>query len=189
MATDGTDGGASPLAGLDSEQLKSQLHETLLEVLRENSLLLTTAPTSAGKSADRNSRMWCLSGESKNPTFYHEWGRASVCLPLCVQCEFCLPVDGRPDDGRRSTVDVVQVARAAGLPRATLQVYICTTPRPRACHDMERHSTATALRARVMDISQQRLQARCQRKRDQRRNRSAADTERRGSSLSETSGG
>ena len=53
MATDGTDGGASPLAGIRSEQLKSQLHETLLEILRENPSLLSTVSTSAGKSADR----------------------------------------------------------------------------------------------------------------------------------------
>ena len=66
--TDGTDCDASPLAWLGSEQLKSQLHETLLEILRENPSLLSTASTLAGKSADRPSSMWCMPGEGKDPT-------------------------------------------------------------------------------------------------------------------------
>ena len=85
MATDNTDGGASPLARLRSEQLKSQLHEALLEILRENPSLLSTASTSAVKSADRPYSMWCMPVESKDPTLGPDLRRAPTVLSL-VQC-------------------------------------------------------------------------------------------------------
>ena len=73
----------------------------------------------------------------------------------------------------QSTVDVVQVARAAGLPcwLDGARCRICTTPRLYV-HD----GYITAATVGMMDTSQQRLQARCQRQRDQRRSRRAAET-------------
>ena len=84
---------------------------------------------------------------------------------MCAQCEFCLSV-GRPV---KSTVSCRSRAPPAALP---------TTPRALAVYQHSvRNSSDSGPRPGVMvGTSQQRLQARCQRQRDQRRSSRAAET-------------
>ena len=92
--------------------------------------------------------------------------------PLCAQCEFCLSVDCRQcRAGRTRRWPALPASRHAlsdmhdsTLTRAVLHVYV---------HSI-RNSSDCGPHPGVMDTSQQRLQARCQRQRDQRRRSSRA---------------
>ena len=65
MVSDGSDGGSSTLPTCFAPaELKAQLHDALLEVIRENPGLLSLESTTDGKSTDWPASMWCMPGKA-----------------------------------------------------------------------------------------------------------------------------